>query len=110
MASDTQNNGEIEMSRTIRRKNTTYSYYWDVGSSWWYRLKPTLEECIQEKAKYHSDSGWGSYNRMAAPHWYRRYLNKREKTKEKLDILKFCRSEEYDVLKPKRVRNASWYW
>ena len=98
------------MSRTIRRKNTQYNYYWEHRSFWLLRHERSTEECVQEKAKYHSDAGFGSYNKMAAPHWYRRYLNKREKTKEKLDVLRFCRNDEYDVLKPRRVRNASWYW
>ena len=98
------------MSRTLRGKNTAYNYYWNFKGYSWFRREYTPEECVQEKAKYHSDAGFGSYDKMAAPHWYRRYLNKREKTKEKLDILKFFKNEKYDVLKPKRVRNASWFW
>jgi hypothetical protein len=44
-----------------------------------------------------------------APKWYRRHLNRRQKTKAKAAVRKFLIEGEDDGISP-NYRDASWYW
>ena len=106
------------MARTIRRKNVKYHYDWVLTETvrtsgmYGYRVRVDQHSKAGKKllAEYHSDSGFGDYSHMSPPHWYRRYRNKVATSKEKQHIIKYLKDPEYEVPKPVRVGDASWYW
>jgi hypothetical protein len=117
----TIHNKEFQMAKTIRRKNHKYNYSWVLRSPDWIliggmyqRIPTTLDRHSKAGkkalAEYHADGGFGSYGQASAPHWYRRMLNKKATNKEKNQLDRWVKDNDFEVPKPVRVGDASWYW
>jgi hypothetical protein len=105
------------MSRTYRRRNARYNldwvlleYTWTNGHMQRFDLDPKSREGKKALARFFSDAGWGSYSQATAPHWYRRYLNHRSDRREERELHRWRKNPDHDVLLPRRVSDASWYW
>lgn len=106
------------MSRTLRRVNARYNYDWvlrtPVGSSdycWTYVSIPAKSrEGRKALARYHSDAGFGDYWHATPPRWYRHQRNRRADRREALELHRWWRDPDREVVLLPRVRDASWYW
>lgn len=105
------------MARTTRRRDKS-NYSW-ILSDWvkvngfyqYVSINKNSEEGKKLLALYHSDHGHGRYGYNTAPHWYRRNCNKEASNIEKNELHLWIKyGEQYEVPKPKRVCDASWYW
>lgn len=107
------------MSRTYRRTGKEvysfrpYKYERTPGIHYWNYVKIRLEgnEYKKEKARYHSDMGFGSYSRMSPPNWWRRKMDMKIDIHNSKEIHKFLRDEDYEPNTYNRyIGNDSWYW
>lgn len=107
------------MARTIRRKSATFNYEWvlrdwcfDAGYIRRVEIDRHSPDGREKLARYHGDAGCGRYGSRTAPHWYRRSCNKKASNTEKqyLHLWKKMVDGQYEIPKPTRVSNASWYW
>lgn len=103
------------MARTFRRKSGMYHYGWVLIDWSTYsdrELDRHSDEGKRRLARYHSDAGCGGYGGGTAPHWYRRHRNKLATNREKQCLYRWAKlgDEQYEVPKPVRVSDASWYW
>lgn len=105
------------MARTFRRKNVRYHFDWVFRD--WERIPGTWrrkavyvqgDEWKRRLAHYHSDSGYGDMQHKTAPHWYRRYMNKRFDRSEQTELYRYRKDAGYEVPAPRRIRNACLYW
>lgn len=108
------------MSRTYRRRNATYNYdsvlRVRVATGpyrWTYdrvAVSPKSVEGKRALAQYHSDAGFGDYRHACPPHWYRNYLNRRSARRDEQELHRWRKDAEREVMLPRRVREARWYW
>jgi GH24 family phage-related lysozyme (muramidase) len=105
------------MSRTYRRRHACHNLVWVLRDYRWNNgalqrtiLDPNSQAGKKALAKYYSDAGFGDYGHATAPHWYRRYLNHRSDRREAQELNRWLKNSEHEVLLPRRVRDASWYW
>jgi len=105
------------MSRTFRRRNTRHNLAWVLRSTTWinghqqrFDLDPKSHEGKKALAYYFSDAGFGDYAHATAPHWYRRYLNHRADRCEEMELHRWRSDPDRDVVLPRRVKDAGWYW
>lgn len=105
------------MSRTYRRRNARHNLNWVLRSTIWinghqqrFNLDPNSKEGKKALAHYFSDAGFGDYAHATAPHWYRRYLNHRADRREEKELQRWRSNPDRDVVLPRRVWDASWYW
>ena len=105
------------MSRTYRRRNARYNLGWvlhKVSRRFNFpqrqRLDPKSPAGKKALARYYSDAGFGGYDHATPPHWYRRYLNHCADRREEQDLHRWRRDPAREVVLPRRVRDASWYW
>lgn len=105
------------MSRTIRRKNTSYNDYLTLGD--WKLSNGIFQPFIIDRnslegkkllAKYHSDHGFGDYSHACPPRWYRKLRNKTSTMREKQYVAKWMKNPDYEVPKFVRVSDAPWFW
>ena len=73
-------------------------------------IDPKSREGKKALARYFSDSGFGDYSHATAPHWYRRYLNHRADRREEAEMRRWRKNPDRDVVLPRRVSDAGWYW
>ncbi|MBC8427518.1 MAG: hypothetical protein H8D97_01365 [Proteobacteria bacterium] len=103
------------MSRTIRRKNDKWEYYWvtsDYKFNDYYQARrvPLMgPERIKEINKFHADKPSGYRN---APSSFRRCLNRTIKAKEKNIVRKLCAGQiDLDsYIISSRNKNVNWLW
>jgi hypothetical protein len=105
------------MSRTYRRRHACHNLDWVLREYIWSNglmqrtvLDPHSQAGKKALAKYYSDAGFGDYGHATAPHWYRRYLNHRSDRREAQEMNRWLKNSEHEVLLPRRVSDASWYW
>jgi hypothetical protein len=105
------------MSRTYRRRNARYNLTWVLRNYTWinghqqrFVLDPNSREGKKALAQYFSDAGFGDYAHATAPHWYRRYLNHRADRREEMELHCWRSNPDREVVLPRRVRDAGWYW
>ena len=105
------------MSRTYRRRKMPQILVWQLtawtfehGFSQRYTLDPKSPEGMRVLARYHSDCGWGDYSHACPPRGYRRMLNRQFDHREEKELHRWRKNPDYEVLKPRRIRNAGWYW
>ena len=105
------------MSRTYRRCNTRYNMDWVLrdttrtnGFIQRFTLDPKSREGKKALARYYSDAGFGDYRHATAPHCYRRYLNHRADRREEMELHRWRKDPDREVVLPRRVSDAGWYW
>jgi len=105
------------MSRTYRRRNARYNldwilcdYRWDNGFLQRFALDLDSREGKKALARYSSDAGFGDYGHATAPRWYRRYLNHRADRREEQELHRWRKKPDREVVLPRRVSDAGWYW
>ena len=105
------------MSRTYRRRNARYNLDWVLRDYSWINghmqrivIDPKSHEGKKALTRYYSDSGFGDYSHATAPHWYRRYLNHRADRREEMELHRWRKNPEREIVLPRRVSDAGWYW
>lgn len=108
------------MSRTYRRVKARYNHdnvlrvnVWSGPYRWSFtkvRMSEKSPEGKRALAHYHSDAGFGDYRHACPPHWYRHFLNRRADRREEREVQRWWRDPQHEVLLPRRVREARWYW
>lgn len=105
------------MSRTYRRCNARYNLDLVLRDTTWINgykqrtvIDPNSREGKKALAHYFSDAGFGDYSHATAPHWYRRYLNHRADRREEMELHRWHKNPDRDVVLPRRVSDAGWYW
>jgi hypothetical protein len=105
------------MSRTYRRRNARYNLNWVLRDYRWtnsfmqrFVLDSKSREGKKALARYFSDVGFGDYGHATAPRWYRRYLNHRADRGEEQELHRWRKNSDREVVLPRRVSDASWYW
>jgi hypothetical protein len=68
-----------------------------------------IKKEMRSNSLFNKIDGYWYGDNWNAPKWYRRHLNRRQKTKAKKLIHNFLRNGEEDGLSP-NYRDASWYW
>jgi hypothetical protein len=105
------------MSRSYRRRHARYNLDWLLRDITWINghqqqtvIDPKSPKGKKALAQYFSDAGFGDYSHATAPHWYRRYLNHRADRREELELHRWRKDPDRDVVLPRRVSDAGWYW
>ena len=105
------------MSRTYRRRNARYNLVWVLHKfsprfslQQVQRLDPKSSAGKKALANYYSDAGFGDYAHATPPHWYRRYRNHCADRREEQELHRWWRDPTREVVLPRRVRDAGWYW
>ena len=105
------------MSRTYRRKKLPVPSWVLINYTWQYR---SLSHCYKEHidkdsvegkeltAKYYSDA---QMTMKQVPKWYKVYFCRRPfRRKEKVAVIQAVKYPEDDVVFPKPVKDAMYYW
>ncbi|MDR0716024.1 MAG: hypothetical protein LBF50_01235 [Azoarcus sp.] len=105
------------MSRTYRRRHARYNLDWVLSDYAWINghlqrvgIDPRSREGKKVLARYFSDASFGDYAHAAPPHWYRRYLNHRADRREEAELQRWRRNPDREIVLPRRVSDAGWYW
>jgi len=100
------------MSKTIRRKNENWDNYciYDFDYKWRKRVVYPKDSLEYKKgmAEYHSDK---LMTMAQVPKWYKvQYCRRPFKRKEKAALRLATKYPEEDIVFPKAVKDALYYW
>lgn len=103
------------MSRTYRRKDQSFLYKEQVlielkKVQWNWNYTPVDRYSKLGKkllAEFHADS---YFCMQSAPHWYRRHLNKKDNSKERLNLINWFKNLNNEIPKPVRKKSSGYYW
>lgn len=105
------------MSRTYRRRKVPLVLIWVLRDYTWINghiqsraIDPTSPEGRKALARYHSDSGFGDYGHACPPRGYRRMLNRQADRREEQALHRWRKNPEHEVVLPRRVSNARYFW
>jgi hypothetical protein len=104
------------MSRTYRRRGQRHEYRW-VLLEWKWRnlvlvpvhISARSKEGRRAIARFHSDAYWTL--RSAAPRWYRRIFDHRQRTLNARQLHRWLDDPGHDpVFQVRHRHNANWSW